>query len=157
MHGYSHRKAYVQVARLPLRIRTTADLERLKANARALRKLPRAGLVVSIPGLNELHSRQLERSIRAYVHSCGCAEGAAAALIGAILVVGFIAFQMWTRGPQWSDVALVSLGLSAAVLAGGLGKMLGITIARLRFERCCQRVIGSLSVERPARSQEAVP
>lgn len=157
MSGYSHRKPYVQVARLPLRIRTTADLERLKANARALRTLPRAGLMVSIPGLNELQRRQLERSIRAYVRSCGCAEGAAAALIGAILVVGFIAFQMWTRGPQWSDVALVSLGLFAAVLAGGLGKMLGITIARLRFEHCCQRVIGSLSVEGPARSRESVP
>src|ERR1700720_4579583 len=33
-----------RVARLPLRVRTAADLEALKTNARALRKLPRAGL-----------------------------------------------------------------------------------------------------------------
>ena len=130
MSGWSDQKPSVQDARLSLRIRTTADLETLKRNAHAFRTLPRAGLVVSIPGLSAHQSRQLERSIRAYVRSCGCAEGAAAALIGAILVVGFIAFRIWMRGPQWSDVALVSLGLFVAVLAGGLGKLFGLAIAR---------------------------
>jgi uncharacterized membrane protein len=146
-----------QVARLPLRVRTAADLEALKANARALRKLPRAGLEVRIPDLDPLQSRRLERRIRVYIRSCGCAEGAAAALIVAILAIGFIAFQAWTRGPQWSDIVWVAVGLFLAVVAGGLGKLLGVAIARLRFEQCCRRVIGSLDVEPVARSGRTVP
>ena len=146
-----------QVTRLPLRVRTAADLEALKRNAQALRKLPRAGLEVRIPHLDPLQSRRLERRIRAYIRSCGCAEGAASALIVAILVIGFIAFQAWTRGPQWSDVAWLAVGLFLAVVAGGLGKLLGTAIARLRFEHCCRRVIGSLDAEQVVRSGRTVP
>ena len=146
-----------QVTRLPLRVRTAADLEALKTNARALRKLPRAGLEVRIPDLDPLQSRRLERRIRAYIRSCGCAEGAASALIVAILVIGFIAFQAWTRGPQWSDIASLAAGLFLAVVAGGLGKLLGTAIARLRFEHCCRRVIGSLDAEQVVRSGRTVP
>jgi hypothetical protein len=146
-----------RVARLPLRVRTAADLEALKTNARAVRKLPRAGLEVRIPDLDPRQSRRLERRIRAYIRSCGCAEGAASALIGAILVIGFIAFRTWTRGPQWSDIAWLAVGLFLAVVAGGLGKLLGMAIARLRFEHCCRRVIGSLDVEPVVRSGRTIP
>ena len=151
-----HDNRNVQAGRLPLRIRTAADVETLKANARSLRRLPCAGVEVRIPGLNPVHSRRLERRIRAYIRACGCAEGAAAALIGATLAIAFVTIQEWTRGPQWSDLASLAMGLFLALLAGGLGRLLGITIARLRFEHCCRRVTGSLGADRAARSGRAI-
>ena len=147
----------VQVARLPLRVRTAADLEALRINAQGPSKAATRRPGGQHSRLDPAPTRRLERRIRAYIRSCGCAEGATAALIAAILLIGFIAFQMWTRGPQWLDIASVAVGLFLAVVAGGLGKLLGIVIARLRFEHCCRRVIGSLSVEPVAHSGRTIP
>lgn len=130
-----------RASRLPLLVRTARDVETLKSNSRAVRKLPRAGLEVSIPDLHPVECRRLEQRLRSHIRSCGCAEGAAAALIGLLLVGSCVAIQVWTHGPQWIDVGMVIVGALVAVLLGGLGKLIGVAIARLRFEYCCSRIL----------------
>lgn len=143
MPPVSHHRS--KVSRLPLRVRTVADVEALRVGAGAVRRLPRAGLEVTIPGMDPLQVRRFENRIRAYIRSCGCAEGAAAALFGMLLVLGWIALRMSTRGPEWSNIAAAVAGVLLAVLFGALGKLLGLAIARLRFERCCLDVIQTLN------------
>jgi hypothetical protein len=138
----------VTSTRLPLRVRTVADVEVLLDNARWVRRLPREGVVVVLAGLDPHESRRLEERIRGYIRSCGCAEGGAAALSTAILAISFIAFQIWRDGPQWSELGVAAAGLVLTVLAAGIGKLAGLTLARLRFERCCRSVVEELRVER---------
>lgn len=130
--------------RLPLVLQSVADVELLRIHARAVRRLPRVGPKVAIPGLKVPCAQQLETRIRAYIQACGCAEGAATALIGLLSAFGWIGYEMVLRGPRWSDLATAAAGLLLAVLGGGLGKLLGLAIARLRFERGCARAIRSL-------------
>jgi hypothetical protein len=127
--------------RLPLVLQSVADVELLRLHARAVRRLPRAGPKVAISGLEAHCARQLEQRIRAYIQACGCAEGAAAAVIGLLSFLGWIGYEMAQRGPRWTDLPAAAAGLLLAVLGGGLGKLLGFAIARLRFERGCARAI----------------
>jgi len=106
-----------------------------------VRKLPRSGLTIAIDGLPVDATQTLHTRINAYVRACGCAEGGACALIALLGVFVFIALRILARGAQWSDLGMAAIGLLLAVLVGGLGKVLGLTIARLRFERCCEEVI----------------
>ncbi len=143
-HAPSRLANSASAPRLPLVLQSLADVELIRIHARAVRKLPRAGPKVAIPGLEAPCARQLEMRIRAYIQACGCAEGAATALIGLLSVLGWVAQGVALRGPQWSDLGTVVVGLLLAVLGGGLGKLLGLAIARLRFERGCALVIRSL-------------
>jgi hypothetical protein len=122
-------------------VRTAADVETLRANSRAVRHLPATGLKIAIDGLNRNAAQLLKSRIGTYVRACGCAEGGAGAFIALLGVMGFITIRIGVRGVQWSDLGTVAIGLLLAVLAGGLGKLIGLTIARLRFERCCSKVI----------------
>jgi hypothetical protein len=128
-------------ARLPLVVRTAADVQALRANSRTVRRLPVGGLKIAIDGLNADAAKTLKARIGAYVSACGCAEGGASALIALFGVLVFFAVRIPARGARWSDLGMVATGLLLVVLGGGLGKLFGLTIARLRFERCCDEVI----------------
>ena len=54
-------------------------------------------------------------------------------------------FPQDARGPRLSDLGAAAAGMLLAVLLGGLGKLLGLTITRLRFERCCREVIRTIN------------
>jgi hypothetical protein len=131
--------------RLPLIVRTAADMQLLLANARAIRRLPRHGVQVAIAGLEPCQAHRLRTRLGAYIGACGCAEGGAAALIGMLGVLVWIAIQMTARGPQLSDLGTAAAGGLLAVVLGGLGKLLGVTITRLRFERCCIKVLRTIN------------
>ena len=131
-------------ARLPLVLQSVADVELVRVHARAVRRLPQTGPKVAIPGLEARRARQLEQRIRAYIRACGCAEGAATALVGMFSAIAWVAHGVALRGPRWSDLATAAAGLLLALLGGGVGKLLGLAVARLRFERSCVRAIRSL-------------
>ena len=127
--------------RLPLVVRTLADVAALRANSRAVRRLPADGVKIAIEGLPNDVAQKLKARISAYVRACGCGEGGACALIALGGVITFIALRIHQQGAHWSDLGITAIGLLLAILAGGLGKALGLTMARLRFERCCDEVI----------------
>ncbi|MGF6971571.1 hypothetical protein OKW43_008666 [Paraburkholderia sp. WC7.3g] len=128
-------------SRLPLVVRTSADVKALRANSRAVRRLPRTGLKIAIDGLDPCQAQKLQERISAYVQSCGCAEGGATALVAIVAVLALLTLQISARGPRWGDLGAAAMGLLLAMLLGGLAKLLGLTIARLRFKRCCSNVI----------------
>ena len=59
-------------------------------------------------------------------------------------VLTWIVIQMKAQGPRLSDLGTAAVGMFLAVLLGGLGKLLGLTITRLRFERSCSEVIRTI-------------
>lgn len=129
------------IARLPLVLRTASDVKTLRANSRAARRLPAGGVKIAIDGLSEAAARALHSRINDYIRACGCAEGGAFALVVFLGVAALVAAHVLARGPRLSDLGTAALGLLAAVLFGALGKAVGLLLARLRFERCCDQVI----------------
>jgi len=127
-----------------MRVRSADDVRTLLAHSRAVRRLPGAGPEVDIAGLDAQKARRLERRIAGYIRACGCAEGGAAALIAMLGVIAWVDHAITARGPRWSDLAALAGGLALAALCGGLGKLLGLEIARLRFERSGAEVIAAL-------------
>jgi hypothetical protein len=141
--------------RLPLLVRSIAEIELLLANPRAIRRLPRAGIRVAHEECDPRVSETIQTGLLAYINACGCAEGGATAGITLLAVVAFMARQVTTRGPHWSDLGLAAAGLVLVLTVGGLGKLLGVALARVRFARCCRR---ALQIPRnPSHSQEHEP
>jgi hypothetical protein len=126
---------------LPLIVRTASDVQVLRDNARAVRRLPRRGVQVAVNRLSADEARNFQASIAAYVRACGCAEGGATAFVAAIAVATSLAWRMYVRGPRWSDVGAAVEGVCLAVLLAGLAKVFGLLAARRRFERSCDEVI----------------
>lgn len=133
-----------RVSRLPLVVRTVEDVKVLRNNSRAVRRLPAGGVIIAFEGLDEDIAQTLKASSAAYIRSCGCGEGGVFALIAFIGVLVFLTIRIVSRGVSWSDLGLLAGGLLLAVLAGGLGKVIGLTIARLRFKRSCDAVISRM-------------
>src|SRR5690348_3019858 len=92
--------------RLPIVIRTAADIERLLSSPRAAKRLPRGGLAIDIPGIDE-HTRDRFRvRLNKYVHACGCAAGGATFLVTSIV---FVAFTVRTAlNNAWGDFVRVA-------------------------------------------------
>ncbi|CAN7741105.1 hypothetical protein [Variovorax sp. LjRoot178] len=132
------------VSRLPLIVRTSADVSSLLANSRHVRKLPESGLKIAVVGLDAALAEKLSVSIERYVKACGCAAGGVFVLVSLAALVGGIALLIAQRGPRWSDLGLLVLGVLGALLLGGIGKLFGLMQARWRFERKCREVILSL-------------
>ena len=127
--------------RLPLVVRTSADLQVLRANARAVRRLPPDGISVAVEGLDDVQALKFRARIGEYVRACGCAEGALVTL--ATLVISAIALTMRILefGLQWSDLGFLVVSVLLALTVGGIGKWLGLAMARRRFERSCTHAI----------------
>ena len=133
---------------LPMVVRTTADVESLLANSRQVRRLPESGLTIAVPSLDPLLAKKLNNSIVAYVKACGCATGGALALVSLVGGVATLALRIAQYGPRWSDFGLAAIGLFAALLMGGIGKIGGLTFARWRLESHCREVIQALAKDR---------
>lgn len=134
-----------QASRLPLVVRSAEDVKVLRNNSRAVRRLPTGGVTVAFEGLDEDIAQTLKTSSAAYIRSCGCGEGGAFALIALIGVLVFFTGRIMSHGIRRSDLGFLGAGLLLAVLAGGLGKFVGLTIARLRFEQNCDVVMSRIS------------
>jgi hypothetical protein len=120
--------------RLPLVVRSGADLQALLAHPAGVRKLPWQGVRVSIPELDAAQNLRLQQRQSAFIRACGCAEGGAAGLLCLAGVMGAIGLRIAANGPQWADLAWAALGVLLAVLCGGLGKLAGLALARARFQ-----------------------
>ena len=127
--------------RFPLVVRTARDVETLRVGLRALHRLPNRGIPVALDGLDPKETKRFEARIRAYIRACGCAEGGIAALLGIGASFAWILRHIYQRGPRLRDVALVIAALLLGVALGGLGKLLGLAIARLRFVRSCDEIM----------------
>ena len=134
-------------ARSPLVIRSVGDIQKLLASPRVAKQLPRAGLVIAIPGLDETTKDEFQRQLNRYVRACGCTAGGATFLVAsAVFIVYAIGVAL---NDTWADRLLTILaGLIGVPILAAMGKLLGLYVARLRFRRSCARVIRSLSEHR---------
>ncbi len=143
--------------RLPLIVR---DVEGLAALARASWppwRLPRGQFTLAIPGLSEDARLAAEEKLNKLARACGCEAGGIAGMLALASVIALGFFQ--ARAAAWGGLALVLLaGIVLVPLAGGVGKLLGIGFARLRFRRTCARLIAELAAApRPGAGLDPAP
>jgi hypothetical protein len=134
----------IPAERSPLIIRTVADIERLSISPKAAKRLPREGLVVAIPGLDEPARSAFQRQIKRYARACGCAAGGATFLLTSAAIMVYATSLALDHA--WVALARTIVdGLIGVLILTVIAKLLGLYIARLRFRRSCARLIRLLS------------
>lgn len=129
--------------RLPGVIRTVADVERLVRSPAAVRRLPRSGIPVALPGVDPETRNHFQARLREYIAACGCGAGAAACLTALVALAGYLVLL----APQasWSRLGGIAVaGLVGVLAVTGLAKLIALRVARARFERSGARLIRSL-------------
>lgn len=127
-----------------LTIDSAAAVDDLRTDLR--RPGPRrfAGIVVKIPGASEADNAQWQQRIQREYFACGCDLGTAASLLAvSVLIVNFITRDGGLSALRWTDGLLL---LGAFVIATGVGKLIGIRLARARL----RAVLGELAMRLPA-------
>ena len=127
--------------RLPLIVRTIGDVETLRNSLASLRRLPGRGIPVSLTGVPADEAGEFEHRLNAYVRACGCAEGGIAAILGMAIVAGWCIASIARRGFHLSDIGIFLGVVVVGALLGGLGKAVGLGVARIRFVRACDRIL----------------
>jgi hypothetical protein len=122
-------------------VRTLGDVEILRNSPGSLRRLPVRGIPVSLTGVAAERTRELEDRLRAYIRACGCAEGGIAGVFGVVAVVSWGIASIIRRGFRLGDIGFLFGALVVGALLGGLGKTLGLALARIRFVRSCDRIL----------------
>lgn len=93
----------------------------------------RVVLFLQFPGIASEQLRKWERRLNAHFNACGCLTGAAFALFGLMGAIGWqLAFADWGLF-HWP--AFATRAVACLILLGGLGKVVGIRIARWRLRR----------------------
>jgi len=119
-------------------------LEGLRVHPERVRKVSAAPIMIAVldssPDVREAWLGELAR----YQRACGCNLGAGGA------ISGFVAATAWqvTRIRQLTAGVIVADTLEvlgAALLCGILGKLLGLALARTRFQRATDAFIGHVS------------
>jgi hypothetical protein len=108
-----------------------SDLESLRSLTKP--KLFRAGepIIIDLPGLSPNEAEALAARVNGYRNECGCSLGAKcmAAGFGVIVTWLWIANGLFTMRFAWR----LPLAFVVALLCAGLGKSVGIALARQRL------------------------
>jgi hypothetical protein len=84
-----------------------------------------------LPGLPDSVRDREEVSLNAALHDCGCSMGSLMMSIG---VVGYLGYLWSVRGSlPIGGFHRVTGGVAVAIVAAGLGKALGLLLARVRL------------------------
>src|SRR6267154_745274 len=78
------------LARFPLVIRTISDIEKLMMSPKAAKRLPRGGLIITIPGLGESRRNEFQSQVNKYIRACGCAAGGATFLTVSAALIAYV-------------------------------------------------------------------
>lgn len=130
--------------RMPVTIRNADDIAWLRAHPRAVRNLPDAGIPICIDALDDAQSGRLRSGIARYVLACGCGTGGALACGSLAVGTALLAVHIAGHGLRWSDAAWAGAVIGVSVVCAGIGKSLGIAVARVRFVRCCDDALRHL-------------
>jgi hypothetical protein len=102
------------------------------------RELP-ADAVVSLSAFNDVELQRLTEKLSRLQRSCGCRAGEIGTLLALVAVAYCWLAAGWASSPL---VVLRSVGLSVAMVlvGGGLGKVVGLVFARLRYRMLVRRL-----------------
>jgi hypothetical protein len=90
-------------------------------------------ITISIPDLQPDRRRELEAEVNDLWQECGCTLGAVSSLVSLVLLVTLVRHLPSTN--VWGVGAAAAAGLATFLLAGGLGKLLGVQLAHRRLAR----------------------
>ena|SRR6266566_3227838 len=112
--------------------------------------------VVQVPDASREQTVRWQRSLNDAFQDCGCTQGAVLSFLTLGAMVGGYTLYFWHESFPWSSFLFNTL--AAVVLAGLLGKVVGLTGARMRIARItheirtleAQRVLRRLYLFQPA-------
>lgn len=93
-----------------------------------------------------------ERQLNRDFYACGCDTGATGVMLG--LLVGIVAAVYARFAGDWGTGSAVGLAFGTAVAGGVLGKLVGVSSARVRLRRTIAEIQGAW---KPARDQVPDP
>jgi membrane protein YdbS with pleckstrin-like domain len=105
--------------------------------------LPRNGVVIDIPGLNERARETFRQEVRRYARACGCSIAGATFLLSSaactVYSVHLVLNHAWVSFGRTIVAAIISVPTLTIA-----AKFLSLWFARHRFRRSCARLIASL-------------
>ncbi len=111
-------------------VRTPAELAALRSGRLRVR---RGALHLELPGLDDDQARRIADRLASLRNECGCSMGAAFAYPTAAAVIVWLVVSP----PAWTDhlVARIGVWMGTVIVAGTVGKALGIARARGAMRR----------------------
>jgi hypothetical protein len=117
-----------------LTIRTREDLAQLHG-PHPLPRSRRGKVRIEVAGIPSQRSKALEAKLNSVANTCGCSEGATAAIIGALL--GIAAYVVRDSLSLWVGVLFATAGL---FIGGMAGKAIGLRRADVKFRRTVAQI-----------------
>jgi hypothetical protein len=99
----------------------------------------RVYIALEIPGIPRSLASQLESQFNESLHECGCALGAKLAVLGLLAPILWHLFGTTGTTSSWLAVAFQACFTMFA--GGGLGKFMGVGLARLQTRRIAARLM----------------
>ena len=152
--GSSHAGAQAAV-RVPLTIRTIDDLNIFLRASQLSQPLPKEHLTFTVPGFTEQERLKIQRKLNAHAHACGCSEGAVFALTVIAVAIAYAIFSV-LHGTRFHLIVVLLATLILIPLCGGIGKLAGKFVARIRFRWMCERLIRSRQPDSPQENSDAL-
>ena len=139
-------KRATAVERTPMVIRSADDLRRLAAAPKALRRLPRNGVVMAIPGLDVRVQNAFGAQVGRYARACGCAAAGATFLLAGAAAAIYAVILLRASALPGAIHAIGAAIIVVPVLTFAV-KFLSLSLARIRFRRACAQMLRLLPVD----------
>ncbi len=120
-------------------------IQELRQFADEMRIIGRHTMMPLVFGLDTLSSEEnavLQAEANRLLAACGCGTGATFCIVSVVLYALAVFFAGPTGPGAWAMIVLG--GFATVLLAGSVGKMIGIAHARLRLRRIVGRMLSEL-------------
>src|SRR6267142_1541998 len=99
----------------------------------------RLSVFVQISGLPREKSLEWEVKLNSFLHECGCSLGAKFVILALAVSILLQSFQSSWAIIHWPGFLLRTL--AAAFAAGGIGKLIGIGVARVQLKKVAGQIL----------------
>lgn len=125
----------------PIVVNDIANLKELLSSATWSKRSDYNHIELNIDALSDKEKKYWNERLQPKLFDCGCPTGTVTLLIGATGFAYYLFFIEGIRSSGWSELLT---GFLVLLISGGVGKMIGISLARVRFKKAVKQLISTL-------------